>query len=126
MATLHARCFQVPRPWSTVEFTSLLADPLVHLDLLEKGFALGRSVAGEAELLTIAVDPVVRGQGRGRALLQSFEASARRNAAHEAFLEVAADNPVAKNLYTTAGYIQAGVRLGYYSGVDALILRKPL
>jgi [ribosomal protein S18]-alanine N-acetyltransferase len=51
--------------------------------------------------------------------------------ADTAFLEVAANNPVAISLYTSAGYRESGRRRGYYlpaSGVaiDALVLKKPL
>ena len=57
MAALHAACFAFPRPWSAAEFAALLADPLVFVQTLPGGFVMGRAVAGEAELLTVAVAP---------------------------------------------------------------------
>lgn len=126
LAALHARCFTVPRPWGPEEFAQLLNDTLCHLDTHANGFVLGRTIAGEAEVLTIAVDPAAQGKGVGRSLMMAFERSAQARAATEAFLEVAADNAPARALYARMGFAPAGLRAGYYAGTDALILRKPL
>ncbi len=132
LAALHARCFQTPRPWSEAEFETLLADPLVFL-LVEgdAGLLLGRAVAGEAELLTIAVAPESRGRGLGRRLVSRFLYQARLRGADSAFLEVAADNQAAQSVYDKAGFALAGRRRGYYRtpdgrAVDALVLRRLL
>lgn len=95
------------------------------------GFALGRSIADEAELLTLVVDPDHQGQGRGAALLARFETESRARGAATAYLEVAQDNEPAFKLYKNAGWTQAGKRPAYYPrgekpAADALILRKPL
>ena len=129
LAALHARCFTSPPPFSAAEFESLLAAPPVYLVARPGGFALGRAVAGEAELLTLAVDPDRRRAGLGTALLAAFEAGARDRGATDAFLEVAADNAAARALYACAGYAEAGRRKGYYrrpgaAAVDALTLVK--
>ncbi len=131
LAALHARCFTTPRPFSATEIASLLDSPHAFLCHRSGGFALGRALAGEAELLTIAVDPALRRQGLGRALLGDFDSAARARAATEAFLEVAAGNTAARALYAAASWQPAGLRRGYYrapdgSRDDALILRKPL
>ena len=132
LAALHGRVFTTPRPWNIAEFTALLADPLVFL-LVEgdAAFLLGRSVAGEAELLTLAVAPEARQRGLGRRLVARFLYQARLRGADEAFLEVAADNAAALALYARAGFGQAGRRRGYYrtaegAAVDALVLRRVL
>lgn len=131
MAALHAECFTVPRPWNAQEFADILAAPGHVLTGDADGFALGRVAAGEAELLTIAVRPERRRAGLGRQLLTGFEHAATRAGAGEAFLEVAATNAAARALYDRAGYAQVGRRPGYFcmpdgSGIDALVLRKPL
>jgi hypothetical protein len=66
LAALHARCFRTPPPWSAADFATFVADPLAFL-LVEgdAGFLLGRAVAGEAELLTLAVAPESRRRGWG-------------------------------------------------------------
>ncbi|SMX31204.1 GNAT family N-acetyltransferase [Actibacterium lipolyticum] len=131
LAELHALCFTTPRPWGVDEFRSVLRTSGAFLHGDENGFVLGRVIADEAEVLTIAVHPDARQSGNGRRLLAAFDESAKNLGATETFLEVAADNTPALALYSAAGYGQAGRRLGYYKGadgqpVDALILRKSL
>lgn len=131
LAALHARCFTMPRPWSEAEFAELLESPHAFLVTAPGGFLLGRVIAGEAELLTVAVAPESRRRGTGRALLQGFAEAARARAADTAFLEVAEDNAPARALYRAAGWAEAGRRRGYYHApdgraVDALILTLPM
>ena len=131
MARLHAAAFTQPRPWSEAEIAALIAGPGGFAVSDPAGFAIGRAIAGEAELLTIAVDPALRRRGSGRALLARFEEAARARGAQDAFLEVAADNTAARALYLAAGYGETGRRRGYYRDaagqpVDALILARAL
>lgn len=131
MAALHAASFTTPRPWSEAEFAALLASPLVFALSEPGGFLLGRAVAGEAELLTVAVAPDQRRKGHGAALVRAFLQEAEARNADSAFLEVAADNAPAIALYAAAGFIPAGKRRGYYTGLDgraqdALILVRSL
>lgn len=132
LATLHARCFQSPPPWSAADFAGFLADPLAFL-LVEgdAGFLLGRAVAGEAELLTLAVAPEARRRGLARTLVARFLYQAQLRGADRAFLEVAADNAPALSLYESAGFTAAGRRRGYYLAPDgqhsdALVLARDL
>lgn len=132
LAVLHARSFQTPAPWSAADFAQLVADPLVFL-LVEgdAGFLLGRAVAGEAELLTVAVAPEARRRGTGRKLLARFLYQARVRGADRAFLEVSARNAPAIALYESAGFERAGLRRNYYlapdgARIDALVLARDL
>jgi ribosomal-protein-alanine N-acetyltransferase len=131
LAALHAEAFAVPRPWSAAEFAALLSGKGVFL-LTEGGaFLLGRALAGEAELLTLAVPFSARRRGLGRRLVAAFETEAVRRGAARAFLEVAAGNGPARALYGGAGWREAGTRRGYYAKPgarpeDALILEKAL
>jgi [ribosomal protein S18]-alanine N-acetyltransferase len=95
------------------------------------GFILGRALAGEAEILTLAVAPQARRSGLGRALVDALAAEARERGAKALFLEVAADNAGAIALYNATGFERAGMRRAYYARpggprMDALILRRPL
>ncbi len=132
LARLHARAFAgQSRGWSAAEFAALLDSPHCCLCAGPRGFALSRVIAGEAELLTLATDPDHRRQGVAARLLHDVEAAGARRGAQRQFLEVAADNAVARALYAAAGYRQTGRRAGYYarSGsapVDALVLTKDL
>lgn len=133
MALLHARAFTVPRPWTEDEITALIASPHVFVvqDAGEQGFLIGRAVAGEAEVLTIAVAPSARRQGIGAALMARFAAEAAARGAEVAHLEVAADNAAAIALYQRAGFARSGLRRGYFQApggarVDALAMTCPL
>ena len=132
MAGLHARAFTVPRPWSEHEFAELLGSVHVFAITEANGLAVGRSVAGEAELLTIAVEPLRRRQGTGRRLLAAVEDKARLRKAERIILEVAADNAPAIALYSASGFLPVARRAAYYRDpadgrhIDALILAKSL
>lgn len=131
LTALHARAFTTPRPFTAKEFRALLDTPGCFLCTAPHGFALGRVIADEAELLTIAVDPEHTRQGVGRHLLAAFEAEARRREATRAHLEVAANNTAAQALYAAQRYLAMGQRNGYYrmpdgTRVDAVILQKAL
>ena len=131
LAALHADAFTVPPPWGAASFAALLASPQVFLvaDPQGRAFALGRVILDEAELLTLATDPVHRQQGCARACLAAFDAEARLRGATTAFLEVAEDNVAARALYAATGWQPAGRRPGYYAApqggrIAALILSK--
>ena len=128
LAALHARCFPAhPRPWSTGEFSELLDNRLNFLLIRPQGFLLGRVVADEAELLTLAVAPEARRRGVGRALLAEFAHTSHARGAREAFLEVASDNAPAIALYASAGWQRAGTRRDYYApGIDAMVMRREM
>lgn len=131
LARLHAACFTTPRPWSAQEFATFGTAPGCDLITLPGGFALIRSIAGEAELLTIAVDPAKRRNGIGARLLARALIRAQAKGADTCFLEVAADNAAAIALYRSAGFTQTGHRPGYYrlpdgQRLDAGIMARSL
>ena len=131
MAALHAACFTTPRPWAAVEFQDILRDPLCVVMVESGGFLIGRVVADEAELLTLAVDPTLRRAGVATRLVNGFLATAKQRHATQMFLEVAANNLPAISLYTQAGFTENGRRKGYYHqpnapALDALVLVRAL
>ncbi|MDE9451065.1 GNAT family N-acetyltransferase [Aliiroseovarius sp. Z3] len=131
LAQLHAAVFKASRAWSEEEMRSLLSSPHVLVAGTEHGFAMGRVIGDEAELLTIVVHPDQQGRGIGRTLLTSFEDEAKSRGARLAYLEVAADNEPARAMYITSGWSESGRRTGYYtrqtgSPVDAILLAKHL
>ena len=130
LARIHAAAFTQARPWSAKEFTDLVQSPHVHLTANPAGFALWRAVAGEAELMTIAVAPEYQGKGHGDALMRAWMTAAR-DLAETAFLEVAADNHAALRLYEKAGFTTNARRRAYYprdagESVDAIVMRATL
>ncbi len=131
LAAIHQASFSNPRPWSEAEIAAILSSEGSFLLTESEGFLIGRVVADEAELLTLAVAPAARRRGLGAALLGEFVATARKHDAATAFLEVAADNPVAIALYRRQGFTEVGRRRGYYrdSGaapIDAVVMSRPL
>lgn len=72
LARIHGESFTVPRPWTAVEIAGLLATPGAFLIEAPDGFLIGRALAGEAELLTLAVAPSARRRGTGAALVAGF------------------------------------------------------
>lgn len=133
-AALHRSAFTPlgERAWARQELAELLASPgvdgmLLHVDGRHAGFALFRTVADEAELLTIAVDDAHRRRGVAthmlRALIERVSTSTRA-----LYLEVGVDNEAARALYERFGFEEVGRRAGYYrrgpdKTADALILR---
>ena len=91
------------------------------------GMVLGRVAADEAEILTLAVAPPARRQGRGRALLEAAFAEMAARAAAKVFLEVSTANTGARALYAAVGFTEVGRRRRYYhDGADALLMRRDL
>jgi ribosomal-protein-alanine N-acetyltransferase len=124
LAALHAACF--PQAWDAAAISALLVTPGSFAYAHDDGFVLARVAGGEAEILTLAVTPMARGKGLGRALLQAAISRARELGAQTMFLEVGTDNPAALALYAGLGFAKVGMRKGYYSGTDALVLRLSL
>lgn len=147
VAALHARSFRGRgRSWSPTEVAAMRADPALcwieavapsssersderETDLA--GFAVVRLVLDEAELLTICRSEIWAGQGLGDALLAMAMTLARSRGARAMFLEVAASNRTACNLYDALGFRQVGRRSRYYrladgAAEDALVLRAQL
>jgi len=119
--------------WTVAQCAGLLPMPGVWLSLACQseavvGFALARAVAGEAELLLLAVRSTVQSRGIGGGLLDRFEADARGRGATRLHLEVREGNH-AFSLYERSGFALVGRRRNYYSGhggtaYDALTLAK--
>ncbi len=128
MALLHASAFPPRERWGADAFELQLGLPGAFGWIAPAGgMILARTMADEAEVLTLAVDPVAQRQGIGRALLEHGMATAHQRGAQAVFLEVAASNAPAQALYAASGFAAVGRRSGYYpGGGDALVLRRTL
>lgn len=94
------------------------------------GFYLSRHIAGEEELLLIAVAPAARGAGLGAKLLGRFVAAARARGAQRLLLEMRDGNP-AESLYRRDGFVAIGRRRDYYRAaqggrIDAVTFARQL
>ena len=125
LAAIHADAFPPAGRWGATAMALQLAmtgsfgwiDPA-------GGLVLARTVADEAEILTLAVAPEARRRGVARQLLNRAMGGARASGAGSMVLEVGAGNEAAQALYGAAGFERAGLRRRYYAwGEDALIMR---
>lgn len=131
LAALSARAYRHMAPWSAQAFADTLARPHALLTATDHAFVLGLVVAGEAEILALAVDPDHQRQGLATATLSRFHAEAAARDATRVLLEVAAANAPARAFYARQGYRETGLRRGYYRRPDeppddAVIMDRPL
>lgn len=135
LARIHGQSFY--RGWPTADFQSFLEDrntpAYIACDAKRRiaGFALVRTVADEAELLTIAVEPRWRGKSVGRALMDAVFADLMMSPARHMFLEVDEQNHAAIRLYEKLGFSTISSRKGYYprpdgSAATALVMARDL
>ena len=82
------------------------------------GYLLANIIVDEAEILSIAVLADYRNHGRGRSLLEHFNAFIIAKNVETVFLEVATDNKAALTLYRSHGFSECSRRLAYYKRFD--------
>lgn len=139
LAEIHADGFS--RGWSADDFANLLAEANVFALVVRRqsafggrrvvGFVLVRIAADEAEILTIAISRLRRGNGYGRLLMEEAIRRLYRERVGTCFLEVDRSNDRAVGLYRRLGFEAVGTRKGYYreaSGPQgsALVMRLQL
>jgi ribosomal-protein-alanine N-acetyltransferase len=128
MAVEHA-CFMNPTSRQTLEWEARHSD-VSRVYVLRFG---GEAIIGfcavwvifdELHINNLAVLPEWRGRGLGAGLLAAVLDASQEEGARRATLEVRASNEAARTLYARFGFVQAGVRRGYYTNPpeDALIL----
>ena len=116
-----------PTAWSLGMFVLELSKPsgiclAAIRDAKLVGYLICARYADVWHLMNIAVDPAVRGQGIGTALLEEMVSRAGENASYT--LEVRPSNATAIALYERFGFRSAGTRRRYYhdTGEDAVIM----
>jgi ribosomal-protein-alanine N-acetyltransferase len=118
-----------PTPWPRQMFLDELARPSAECIVMAakddvSGYLVAASYAEVWHVLNVCVRVDQRGQGHGRALLEELFARGEGHAHRGFTLEVRVSNTPAIRLYREAGFIDYGVRPGYYSDnrEDALIM----
>ncbi len=133
MAAIHA---SVAAPgWSAQDFASWLARPDAFAVVADSAggaasFALALAAGEDADILMIATAWQMHRCGAGRATLRALAGEAARRDVGRLVLEVARNNHPARALYAAEGFVEIGVRTGYYRQadglVDALVLAWPV
>ena len=118
-------------PWSEGIFRDCLrvgyTCRVVTLGRQLVGYGVMSLGAGEAHVLNLCVAAALRCRGAGKRLLRSLLDRALEAGMSEAFLEVRPSNTAAIRLYLAFGFVQVGMRRGYYQAVggreDAAVFR---
>ena len=120
-------------PWSSDSFRQAgEMENSIFLVLREDGntagFGIILTVAGEGELVDIAVSHAYRKKGYGQALMTALLAESERQGIETLYLEVRQSNTAARNLYEKNGFEAMGVRKKYYRDPveDAVLMRLVL
>lgn len=129
VADMEMKIFGVP--WSKKTLEDCLNNNLYSIYVIEKdeelaGYICFMAVAGELELLRIAVDSRFRRQGLAVILMEIMLEWADENNIGDLTLEVRSRNYPAVNLYERYGFKPEGIRKKYYRNPDddALIMWK--
>ena len=123
-----------PHPWSEGVFSDCLdADCdcwVIEVNRRLIGHGILSVAAGECHLLNVCIHPQSQSRGLGRRMVEHLLVQATRKRAERIFLEVRPSNEVAIKLYQSMGFVQLGLRKGYYPGIgsreDAIVLSKDL
>ncbi|MED0680969.1 ribosomal protein S18-alanine N-acetyltransferase [Aneurinibacillus thermoaerophilus] len=119
-----------PTPWSRESFINELKNNVfARYFVIEKdkrviGYGGMWLVLDEAHITNIAIHPDYRGLRLGERLMRRLMGLAIRSGAASMTLEVRKSNEVAQRLYRKLGFVEEGVRPGYYTdnGEDAIIM----
>ena len=125
---LHTASFD--EPWTEHAFAELLRLPTTVGWCDEKGFILCSHVLDEMEIMTICTHPDFRRQGVAENLLMTMMDYAQLAKVSKIFLEVRSDNIPAQKLYEKMGFVENGIRKGYYTTrqgqMDAVCMVKEM
>ncbi len=127
VAELELKCFAMP--WSRADFLrenkNELAEYVIgELDKKIVAYAGAWVSFDQAEVMHIAVEPSLRGQGIGTILFGELIKAVKKRGATSITLEVRPSNIAAIKLYENFGLKSVGRRKNYYldNGEDALIM----
>jgi ribosomal-protein-alanine N-acetyltransferase len=118
-------------PWSEGIFRDCLRVGyvccVVTVGQVLMGYGVMSTGAGEAHILNLCVAENFRCRGLGRHLMLALIERAAAAGVNEVFLEVRPSNTAAIRLYQSMGFVQLGMRRGYYQATvgreDAAVLR---
>ncbi len=106
-------------PWSRETWLREMRNPIAiwivaELENQIAGYAGIWDVAGEAQVMRVAVKKAMRNQGLGFLLTQELIHKAWESGAEAVTLEVRESNTAARKVYERCGFVSKGVRPDYY------------
>jgi [ribosomal protein S18]-alanine N-acetyltransferase len=113
--------------WSSSSYHELVSRGslawIVEADQSVCGFLVARAVAGQGEILNLAVEPAKRRAGHASNLLQRAIEEFQCQGVADVFLEVRASNSAAVSFYERHGFVRTGTRPDYYQNpTEAAVL----
>ncbi len=127
-AVLEIEQQSYPHPWTAAQFIQELDNPIATVELIWAGQRLAGYlsywlIAGEMQILNIAIGEKFRRQGVAECLLAHVFTECREKGLQRAWLEVRASNQAAIALYRKQGFVADAIRNGYYrDGEDAVLM----
>ena len=121
-------------PWTRGNFIDSLAAGYIA-EVLEgeaglAGYFVAMVGVDELHLLNVTVALPAQGQGLGHGLLDAVQAHGQRLHLATLLLEVRQSNERARALYRRRGFVEVGLRRGYYPAApgreDAVVMSLPL
>ena len=117
-------------PWSEQSLADELTSDALRLPLVAesdgqiRGYLMAWRIADQLHVLNIATDPAFLRRGIATALLNTAIRVAHAQGLGEITLEVRRGNRPARAFYDRHGFVEVGVRKGYYAdtGEDAVVM----
>ncbi len=130
IAEIEKACFATP--WSYESLNHDITENDLALYIVAEacgkicGYAGLWKILDEGHITNVAVHPEYRRRYIARGMLEALIDEAAKQGVERFTLEVRAGNDAAKKLYAGMGFLEAGIRKGYYedNGEDALIMWK--
>ncbi len=127
---LERKCLSTA--WSESQISDLIGkENYRYVTALTEGTVAGVggvicTAEDSAEIFTVAVLPEHRKKGIGGRILSELIDFCKKNDANSIFLEVEEGNESAIALYSKFGFLQVGIRKGFYRGKNAIIMELEL
>lgn len=122
-------------PWGAAVYAQTLASESERVQVLQQAeqwlaVLVSEQILDELHIHNIFVPLAMQRRGHARAVLQTALAEAKAAGATRCLLEVRAGNAAAIGLYRALGFVDCGMRKGYYrhehGREDALLMECPL
>ncbi len=136
VAAVHAiEVRSYPNPWPAKSFEyEVTSSPASRLWVVEEqdgtivGYIATWLIEPELHINNLTISPECRRRGLGSALLRFALHFGRASGARMATLEVRGTNDAARSLYRKHGFVQAGLRVGFYDSPrdDAIIMSREI